>query len=546
MGDVRQELGSSALREFREAAAAVMNPAMQEWKAQGGKVIGCMYHFVPEELITAAGQMPYRMRATGSTGTELSESRFTQVNCSFVRHLFDSGMRGSQSFLDGVVSVNNCDHVRRLYDNWKARIPAPYMHFLVFPKKSGPEQVAAYRKELAAFRSTLEEHFRVEISDQKLRDAIELHNQTRHLQRQLYELRRDAVPPISGADALATMVAGTCIPRERYNGLLRQLLDECRAVPGRTGHAARLMVVGGEIDDPGFIAAIESQRGLVVTDLLGYGYRSCARDVGTYGDPLTALARYQVVERPADPRVFGRTTQERDGYLSGLIDEYGVEGVVSVRLMQCDHWGFEQVNLSKYLKKRRIPHLPLEIEYVLGGVGQIRTRVQAFLESIVEALIIRGRSLWAGSELTFDRSTQWRLKENELALIKIREYPLLGIGPGGPYRQPWWSGDNLTSYVHNAYLFLLMDLGIVGLLPFIWFSIVFLRRGFSAYYDGHDPVRKSLAISFTLSYIAVLFSSATSPRLFEQGYILLLGVILGLNEVIIRLDRQALTQSLPQ
>ena len=378
-------LESSALQEFREAAATLVNPALREWKDNGGKVVGCMYHFLPEELITAAGLLPYRMRATGSTGTELSESRFTQVNCTFVRHLFDSGMRGDQSFLDGVVSVNNCDHVRRLYDNWKAAIPTPYMHFLVFPKKSGPEQVEAYRKELAGLRKSLEDHFDVEITDERLRAAIALHNETRRLQRRLYDLRKSDNPPITGAETLAVMVAGTCMPRKRYNTLLQQLLEECGRAEGISGHVARVMVVGGEIDDPGFIEAIESQEALVVADLLGYGYRSCAKDVGTDGDPLTALARYQVVERPADPRIFGRTTEERDAYLSRLVEEFRVEGIVSVRLMQCDHWGFEQVNLSKYLRRQRIPHLALEIEYVLGGVGQIKTRVQAFVESITEA-----------------------------------------------------------------------------------------------------------------------------------------------------------------
>ncbi|MBN1321599.1 MAG: 2-hydroxyacyl-CoA dehydratase [Thermoleophilia bacterium] len=382
---MRNALDSSALGEFTRAAATLVNPALREWRNQGGRVIGCMYHFVPEELITAAGLLPYRMRATGSTGTELSESRFTQVNCSLVRHFYDSGMRGDQDFLDGVVAVNNCDHIRRLYDNWKVTIATPYAHFLVFPKKSGTEQVEAYRREVEGFKKSLEEQFEVEITDERLRGAIELHNETRRLQRALYELRKRDAPPLTGAEILAVMVAGTCMPRQRYNTLLGELIEACDRAEGNKGHIARLMVVGGEMDAPGFMEAIESQKGLVVADYLGYGYRSFAKDVSTDGDPLTALARYQVMERPADPRIFGRTTQERHEYLSKLVGEFDVDGIVSVRLMQCDHWGFEQVNLHKYLKKRRIPHLALEIEYILGGIGQLQTRVQAFLESIAEA-----------------------------------------------------------------------------------------------------------------------------------------------------------------
>ncbi len=67
------------------------------------------------------------------------------------------------------------------------------------------------------------------------------------------------------------------------------------------------------------------------------------------------------------------------------VRDYKADGVVSVRLIACDLYGFEQVNLSKHLKKNGIPHLGLEIEYVIDAVGQMKTRVQAFLESIAEA-----------------------------------------------------------------------------------------------------------------------------------------------------------------
>jgi benzoyl-CoA reductase/2-hydroxyglutaryl-CoA dehydratase subunit BcrC/BadD/HgdB len=373
------------LRELEATAGSTpVNPALQEWKRRGGKIIGCMYHFIPEEVITAAGLLPYRLRATGSPGTELSESCFTQVNCSLVRHFFDSGLRGEFSFLDGVVTVNNCDHIRRLYDNWKSRIKTPCAHFLSFPKKSGPEQAEAYAKEIAGFRKSLGEHFHVEITDERLREAIGLHNETRRLQRELYALRKNVAPPITGTETLAVMIAGSAMPRERYNALLGRLIEDCRRAEGQTGHKARVMVVGGEIDDPRFIAAIENQGSLVVADSLGYGSRSCMRDVDTAGDPVTALARYQVMERPADPRIFG-TTFARNDYVMTMAREFRVDGVVSVRLPQCDHWGFEQVNLAKHLKKNHLPHLSLEIEYILGGVGQMKTRVQAFLERIAEA-----------------------------------------------------------------------------------------------------------------------------------------------------------------
>lgn len=159
------------------------------------------------------------------------------------------------------------------------------------------------------------------------------------------------------------------------------------------------------------------------------------------------------------------------------------------------------------------------------------------VDNVVAALSLRARSIFAGEELVYDSSTQWRLRENELAIPKIKEYPILGVGPGGVYRDPWWTGDTLTRYIHNGYLYLLIDLGIVGFLPFVWFSAVFVVRGIMAWYRMRDPVLKALVISFTVSYIGVLFSSVTSPRLVEENFVPVIGVMLGIGEVAIRLAR---------
>jgi O-antigen ligase len=162
------------------------------------------------------------------------------------------------------------------------------------------------------------------------------------------------------------------------------------------------------------------------------------------------------------------------------------------------------------------------------------------IDNIAEALSFRAASLFAGDELMYDSSTQWRLKENELAIPRIKEYPVLGTGPGSEWREPMrQGGDPLTHYIHNAYLYLLLDVGIMGFLPFLWFSIVYLVRGFSSWYMIQDPVLKGLAFGFSLSYIAVLSSSMTSPRLLEPNYAPLIGVMLGITEVAIRLRRQS-------
>jgi len=373
---------SKALQAFSEAAQTIVNPEVQKWKDQGGKILGYFCAAMPVEMITAAGFLPFRVRATGSTGTELSDAYFGNINCTFPRHAFNMALRGEYDFLDGVVIFNSCDHIRRLYDHWIRQMKTPFVKILSLPRKDEPAQVEWFRGELAILRQQMQEHFRVEITDDKLREAIALHNASRRLQRELYELRKTDKPPTTGTEMLAVTVAGTAMPPSRYNQFLGELLKDAGRASGHSNYRARLMIVGGELDNPEYLRVIEDQGGLVVTDALCFGSRMIWRDVDqSIRDPLTALAQYYVADRPACARMYTRYGQ-RVEYIKNMIRDFNVDGVIFVRLTFCELWGFEQYSLENDFKQLNIPLLCMDREYTLSGVGQLRTRVQAFLETL--------------------------------------------------------------------------------------------------------------------------------------------------------------------
>jgi benzoyl-CoA reductase subunit C len=373
---------SKALQALSEAAETIVNPEVQKWKDQGGKIMGYFCAAMPVELITAAGFLPFRVRATGSTGTELSDAYFGNINCSFPRHAFNMALKGEYNFLDGVVIFNSCDHIRRLYDHWIRQMKTPFVKILSLPRKDEPAQVEWFRGELAILRQQMQEHFRVEITDAKLREAIALHNASRRLQRELYELRKMDKPPITGTEMLAVTVAGTAMPPSRYNQLLGELLKDVGRASGHSNYRARLMIVGGELDNPEYVRVIEGQGGLVVTDALCFGSRMIWRDVDqSISDPLTALAQYYVADRPPCARMYTKYDQ-RVEYIKNMIRDFNVNGVIFVRLTFCELWGFEQYSLTNDFKQLNIPLLCMDREYTLSGVGQLRTRVQAFLETL--------------------------------------------------------------------------------------------------------------------------------------------------------------------
>jgi benzoyl-CoA reductase subunit C len=376
------EMKSELIEEFTQATETLVNPQVQDWKRRGGKVVGYFCSAVPEEIITAAGFLPFRMRATGSTSTELSDAYFSSINCSFPRHCFNLALRGDFAFLDGVICVNNCDNIRRIYDNWKRQLPDTFLQIMSLPRKTEEPQVNWYRDELANLKKNMEKHFGVEITGKRLKEAIKLHNETRRLQRKVYELRKKSNPPISGAQTLAVTVAGTAMPKKQYNEMLKKLSKDLSNSEGISNYRARLLLMGGILDDPAYIKVVEDQGGLVVTDSLCLGSRLLWVDVDEdTEEPLTALARYYVQKRPSCPRAFG-DYERRIGFVKDMVEDFRVDGIILERLAFCDHWGFEQHTIENDLRESNIPCLILDREYVLSGVGQLRTRVQAFLEKL--------------------------------------------------------------------------------------------------------------------------------------------------------------------
>ena len=359
-----------------------MSPAVEAWKGAGGKVAGYFCSHVPTEVLMAAGILPFRMRGTGSTGTELSDAFFSSINCSYPRHTFNLALRGDYDFLDGLVCVSSCDHIRRVYDNWKRNLKTPFVKIMSLPKKVGDPQADWYREEINILRHDLEKHFGTSVSDERLREAIKLRNRTRRLQRQLYELRKREHPPITGAETLAVMVAGTVLPAERYNMLLEGLLEELGQSNGKTSYRARLMIIGSELDDPGYVQVIEDQGGLVVTDSICYGTRTMWVDVDEQAaDPAEALARYYIQERPSCPRM-NDDQPRRARFLKHMVEEFEVDGVIGERMLFCDFWCAEHYMNKLDLKDAGVPFLQLDREYVSSSMGQVRTRIQAFLETM--------------------------------------------------------------------------------------------------------------------------------------------------------------------
>lgn len=371
----------NALKPLMHAATSLMNPELQQAKQDGKKIVGFMYQELPEEILTAAGCVPYFIRGTGSDGTEFADAYFRHLTCNYTRHTFNQILDGKLDFLDGAVFYNACDHSRRIYDNWKLLPDNPVYHFLYIPKTIGKLAKDFYREEVAKFIEATEKRFGVEITKERLAEAIRLHNRVRLLQRELYKMQEGDAVYLSGTELMMVMLAGISMPRDVYADLLEKLIAELKDNGETFTPAIRLLYVGGHLDNRETFELLESQGGQIVVDNLGFGSRACAELIREEGDPLEAIIDYYFDEKPAATRQM-MTHEERLKRTDDLVAKYRIDGVITARLYMCDIWAFEQFMLRKHLTEKGVPILELELDYTPEGEGQTRTRVQAFVESI--------------------------------------------------------------------------------------------------------------------------------------------------------------------
>ncbi|MFC1924805.1 2-hydroxyacyl-CoA dehydratase subunit D [Chloroflexota bacterium] len=373
----------STLEELIDLGNGLANPAVQEWKGKGKKVVGYYCPYVPEEILYAADILPFRVRAPGCTETTSADVYMSSINCSFVRSCLQFVLEGEYDFLDGLVVLNTCDQIRRQYDLLKEVKPQafPFLHFIGLPHKSSDEAVRFYRDDLIEFKNSVENAFGVEITEDKLRNAIEVYNETRSLLRKLYELRQGEKPPLTGTETLSVVLAGTSIPKDQYNQLLRRLLEELGQREGISDYRARLMIAGGGgCDNPAYYQIIEELGGLIVTDNICFGSRYFWEPVEIGDDLMLGLAR-SYLNRPSCVKMLDKVA-ERDNYMKKMVEDFKADGVIFQVIRYCQNWGGQQFQVRKTLNESNIPLLILEREYTLGGTGQLKTRVQAFLERI--------------------------------------------------------------------------------------------------------------------------------------------------------------------
>jgi benzoyl-CoA reductase/2-hydroxyglutaryl-CoA dehydratase subunit BcrC/BadD/HgdB len=354
---------------------------VKEWRATGRYVIGWFNPYVPEEIIHAAGMLPFEVTGNNEpVEMQGAEAHIYSNSCSKIRTCWQMQLDGNYNFLDGYVTSHMCDQDMRLFEVWSYYKKLPYMELIYAPRKRDEAGVQLYLKDLEVFRSRLSEYLICRVPDEHISESIKVYNRGRELMMQLYELRKGDRPPVSGAEVLEVSKAAARMPRERFNELMEQLLEEIQRTGREIKKARRLMVVGTDLHNSNLMAALESVDALVVVDEMDIGIRRAWGQVDTKLPPMEALARYYVLGRPVDKHTWN--SDGRLEFIAEMAEQYKVDGVVSELVRFCTYDGWDKWDLKKQMQERGIPMLELDLEYGHPGGAQMRIRAEAFMEML--------------------------------------------------------------------------------------------------------------------------------------------------------------------
>jgi len=357
---------------------------LAEWKDHAkGNVIGCLPMYVPEEIIDAAGILPITILVEDNNIT-LADYYLQPHLCSLVRAKFDLALRGKLDFLDGIVFPDLCDLTQQIPDIWSLHSSVPFKYSLCLARGNLklPSRKHYLVQQFTHFKVSLERHFSLRITDERLRQSIITYNTHRTLLQRLYQIRRSNPSLFHAGDLVMVVAASMFMPKEEHNKLLLELITQAEAIAPVTDNRPRL-VLSQLCDRPkkGVIDLFDQVGAVVADDDLFTGTRYFFKLVDDTLNPIESLVDRYVNGVPCPTK--SDSNHDWGDFLVNMVKNANADGIVIFLVRFCEPLGFDYPYLKKKLSEARVPNMLLETEVgVEGHLEQIRTKVQAFIEML--------------------------------------------------------------------------------------------------------------------------------------------------------------------
>lgn len=368
------------------------NDLVRKAQEEGRKCIGTLCYQTPEVLMDLDGVFPVRLRAPRSGSLEMSTYYMTSFLCEYSRAILERAIEGGYRFLDGVIAPDGCTMINRCVENMELLKTIDkdgfFYKYLEVPMKCDENALNLYISECKTkILDVLEKEFGIDTSDEALRRAVKLHNRVCELVTAIGDYRKEDNPRITGYEFHIICMATYVCPKDMLIEKLEETLEELktREPDDKSPYRARVCVVGSEIDDVDMIKLIEESGALVVADRFCYGSLPgrVAIELNDDEDVLTQICRH-FMEANQCPRHMNMVkVNGRKDYVNQIAKEYNADGIIYEQIKFCDPWAYERVT-GAYIMREEFgyPVLTIDRPYAIGNSGQMRTRIQAFVESM--------------------------------------------------------------------------------------------------------------------------------------------------------------------
>jgi benzoyl-CoA reductase subunit C len=358
-------------------------PTVRRWRERGGKVVGHFQVAFPEEIVHAAGLLPFKVRGA-PIETIHADSRFGSYLCSILKSSLELALSQIVE-MEMFVTHPICDAARNLAAVWGRNVSYP-CQILYLPQNANSAHSQTYlRDEYDRLKRSVEQIAGGPISDDAIRNSIPIFNENRKLLRELYEIKKEAPWLLSADEAYVLVALAGLIPREEHNELLRALLPQLRARDRHSQDKVRIVFEGGFCEQPplDLIRAIGRSCYVVDDDFL-IGLRWLLEDVATEGDPLANLAAAYLEKSSYSP-VQHDLRKPKEKMLLERINHAKATAAIVTAAKMCEPGLEEQVAYTRALDEAGIPYFMGEFEENMTSFDSMEIQLETFVENILFA-----------------------------------------------------------------------------------------------------------------------------------------------------------------
>ena len=368
------------------------NELVRKAQEDGGLAMGYTCFHIPEVLLNVDNCFSVRLRAPNTGSIDIATYYMSNYTCEFARALLERAIEGGYQFLDALIGVDACSMMNRSMEHFEILHVNDKPNFFVthtdMPYKITDYTLDSYVRQMRLrVLDRMTEVFGVDTSDAAIRKAVEEHNEVCRIISEISEMRKADNPVITGYEFHVLNLVTYCCPKALILPYLRETLAELktRKPDKKSPFRARVAIVGSEIDDPNLTKLIEGCGALVVSDRYCFG-STPGREVIELTDDedaLTQICRHYMEVSEGARYISDEKVLQRRVTAARLAKEFKAEGMIYEQMKYCDYWGFERALVSHVMHDEYgWPVLSIDRLYNNGNSGQLRTRVQAFVESL--------------------------------------------------------------------------------------------------------------------------------------------------------------------